>query len=446
MAAGRLARLQTRMLQGWQPMSRARGGCSRAVPRSGWRPSPGPRATAGIVCVAWRRRACSCCAARPVAKPHVALCPPQVVRRPANVQEVMTKEDQPAKQEVRSALVAPELGRGVDTAAPHRWSVTIQDGYGAHRRGGGSHWSGPCPASYGKAWNIKTSQCGGALCRRVPKYMGVDGLRQVRGLPSVSAEALHRAGRQRACPRLTRQEPGARCILLPILPEEREECRGQHAIAIVLAFAVPDPQDQARAVHVRDLQRAPCGHPSPRRIERREDGAVLQVARDGQEGGDRGWAAEDGPRGGAPGRGDRLPHRWASQRHTREAAQGTHGLHDGGPGNLCLLDQKELRGADLLRAERLRGGPTMLGAIGDTAQRRASGMRRGAAALQSFEQALTQRGHARASGLHARTPAGQKVPGAACSPRRSRRSHCGPERGEMARRAQRCHGLKLWGA
>ena len=91
MAAGRLARLQTRMLQGLAADEPRTRGCSRAVPRSGWRPSPGPRATAGIVCVAWRRRACSCCAARPVAKPHVALCPPQVVRRPANVQEGMTK-------------------------------------------------------------------------------------------------------------------------------------------------------------------------------------------------------------------------------------------------------------------------------------------------------------------------------------------------------------------
>jgi hypothetical protein len=52
----------------------------------------------------------------------------------------------------------------------------------------------------------------------VTKYMGVDGLRQVRGLPSVSADALHRAGRQRACPRMTRKEPGARFLLLPILP------------------------------------------------------------------------------------------------------------------------------------------------------------------------------------------------------------------------------------
>ena len=60
---------------------------------------------------------------------------------------------------------------------------------------------------------------------------------------------------------MTRKEPGARFILLPILPEEREEFRGQHDIAIVLAFALPDPQDHARAVNVRDLQLAQFGHP-----------------------------------------------------------------------------------------------------------------------------------------------------------------------------------------
>ena len=70
----------------------------------------------------------------------------------------------------------------------------------------------------------------------------------------------------------------------------------------------------------------------------------------------------------------------------------------------------------------------MLGEIGDTAQIRASGMLRVVAELQIFEHALTQRCHARAYGLHEWTPSGQKVTGAACSPRRSRRSHCGPER------------------
>jgi hypothetical protein len=64
-------------------------------------------------------------------------------------------------------------------------------------------------------------------------------------------------------------------------------------------------------------------------------------------------------------------------------------LHDGGPGNLFLLDKKELRGADLLRAKMLGGGPEMLGEIGDTAQIRASGLLRVIAELQIFAHALT---------------------------------------------------------
>ena len=78
------------------------------------------------------------------------------------------------------------------------------------------------------------------------------------------------------------KEPGARFILLPILPEQRQEFRGQHDVPIVLAFALPHPQDHARAVDIRDLQLAQFGHPQPRRIERGEDGPMFQIAWGGQ--------------------------------------------------------------------------------------------------------------------------------------------------------------------
>jgi len=45
----------------------------------------------------------------------------------------------------------------------------------------------------------------------------------------------------------------------------------------VLAFALPHPQDHARAVDIGALQLAQFGHPQPRGIERGEDGPVLQV-------------------------------------------------------------------------------------------------------------------------------------------------------------------------
>ena len=55
--------------------------------------------------------------------------------------------------------------------------------------------------------------------KRVAKYMGVDGLRQVRGLPRVSADGIHGVWRHGACPGVAGKEPGPRFILLPILAE-----------------------------------------------------------------------------------------------------------------------------------------------------------------------------------------------------------------------------------
>ena len=67
--------------------------------------------------------------------------------------------------------------------------------------------------------------------------------------------------------------------------------------------------------------------------------------------------------------GDILKHARALERDTREEAQGTDGLHDGGPGPLLLLEQKELRGAAMLRTQGLRGGVKVPREISDTAER-----------------------------------------------------------------------------
>ncbi len=49
--------------------------------------------------------------------------------------------------------------------------------------------------------------------------MRVDGLREVGGLPGVSADERDRLGRHGARPGVAGKEPGARFLLLPILPE-----------------------------------------------------------------------------------------------------------------------------------------------------------------------------------------------------------------------------------
>ena len=50
---------------------------------------------------------------------------------------------------------------------------------------------------------------------RMPKPMRVDRLRQVRGLASISADAMHHACRDRARPEGAGKEPGPRFLLLP---------------------------------------------------------------------------------------------------------------------------------------------------------------------------------------------------------------------------------------
>src|SRR5262249_205100 len=85
---------------------------------------------------------------------------------------------------------------------------------------------------------------------------------------------------------------------------------------------------------------------------------------------------------------DILQHLRAPEGDTVEEAQGAHRLDHAGPGHLLLLGEKELIGADLLRAEVLGGGPKMPREIRDTAQVAGYGQGRVVAELHVFEHAL----------------------------------------------------------
>jgi hypothetical protein len=128
---------------------------------------------------------------------------------------------------------------------------------------------------------------------------------------------------------------------------------------------------------------------------------------------------------------DILNHARALERDTIEEAQGTDGLHDGGPGSLLLLDQKELIGADLLRTQVLRGGVKVPREISDTAEIAGYGAGGIVPELQVFPHALTEWGHGLASRRHTSTPSGQKGEhgGVTRVSHRPRRSHCGPDSG-----------------
>ncbi len=206
---------------------------------------------------------------------------------------------------------------------------------------------------------------------------------------------------------MAEKEPGARLLLLPRVPEQRQEFRGQQDVPIVLAFALPHPQDHARAVDIRDLHLAQFRHAQPRRRERGEDGPMFQVAWGGQERRDFGLAEDVRQCEGPLRRRDRLQYLWASEGNAVEEAQRADGLDHGSPGHLFVLEEKELRGADLLRAQVRGGSPKMPCEIGDTAEVAVHSEGRVVAELHVFHQALAQGCHGQASHLHAWTPSGQ---------------------------------------
>jgi hypothetical protein len=117
--------------------------------------------------------------------------------------------------------------------------------------------------------------------------------------------------------------------------------------------------------------------------------------------------AEDDRQGEGPlRRRDRLQYLWASEGNAVEEAQRADGLDHGSPGHLFVLEEKELIGADLLRAQVRGGSPKMPCEIGDTAEVAVHREGRVVAELHVFQHALAQGCHGQASHLHAWTPSG----------------------------------------
>ena len=73
---------------------------------------------------------------------------------------------------------------------------------------------------------------------------------------------------------------------------------------------------------------------------------------------------------------DRGEHVGLAERHVGEKAQATDGLHDERPGDVPLVDERELILADVLGAKAIRGGPKVLGKLGDTAEIGGNSLRR----------------------------------------------------------------------
>jgi len=73
---------------------------------------------------------------------------------------------------------------------------------------------------------------------------------------------------------------------LPPLPQESEQIRGEHGIAIAPALAALDPKEHSLAVDAGDLQHRNLGDTQPRAIGDRERGLVLEARRCVEQPGD----------------------------------------------------------------------------------------------------------------------------------------------------------------
>ena len=137
--------------------------------------------------------------------------------------------------------------------------------------------------------------------------MRVDGLREVGGLPGVSADEIDRFGRHRGASGGDRER--ARGAVYPAA-NTAGVTGGVSARAsrspILLAFALPHPHDHARAVAIGDLQLAQCGHPQPRGRECGEDSPGFQVMGGAQQRGHLRLTQERRQGEGPPGIGDIL--------------------------------------------------------------------------------------------------------------------------------------------
>jgi hypothetical protein len=240
-------------------------------------------------------------------------------------------------------------------------------------------------------------------------------------------EGLHRVGPWK--------EPQAGLRLPPILPQEAEQLRREHDVAVLLAFALPDAQYHARTVDIRDMQVTQFRDREAGGIERSEDGPVGELTRRLQERCHFGRAQQGGQRLGPLRVGNKLNHPGLLECDAVEEAERTDNLDDTRPGEVPFLDKIELILADMLGAEAVRWGPEILGEVGHTAQIAVDRQRRIVAQVQVVMHALAQSGHGGTGGLHGLTPSTRRQEryGVASTPRRLWRSHCEPGQAEMAR-------------
>jgi hypothetical protein len=106
----------------------------------------------------------------------------------------------------------------------------------------------------------------------------MDDLWQLRLAARFAADRVHIAPIQPPGGVQAREEPKRWTVLLPILPQQGQEFRGEHDAAVLLPFPLANSQHHPRTLDVLHLQVTEFGDPQARGIEGGQDGAGFESA------------------------------------------------------------------------------------------------------------------------------------------------------------------------
>jgi hypothetical protein len=135
-----------------------------------------------------------------------------------------------------------------------------------------------------------------------------------------------------------------------------------------MAFGLPNPDDHPLAIQIGQAEGAEFGEPESGGLERSEDGAMLQIVWGHKDSSDIGVAEDSRELSLPPGIGNMVQHPRVPECGVIEKAEGTDGLIKGGPGDLLVMGEIVLVGADVFRPQAVGWGVKVLCKVGDAPQ------------------------------------------------------------------------------
>ena len=107
--------------------------------------------------------------------------------------------------------------------------------------------------------------------------MGINGLRQLGGMPCFFAHEGDPVTGDRLGDAVARKEPGLELLELPVTAQEWQQVGRQHDHTIAFALALADMDHHPSGVDIGALELTEFGDPYTGRIKGREDRAMLEV-------------------------------------------------------------------------------------------------------------------------------------------------------------------------